>query len=55
MNESTPRFRTFEDLAAYQAAREFRKAMYGVARRLPPFEKHTLLTIYRLTHANRCF
>ena len=32
-------FQTFEDLEAYQAAREFRKAMYAVARALPDFEK----------------
>ena len=35
-------FRTFEDLEAYQAAREFRKVMYGVNRRLPGFEKFDL-------------
>jgi four helix bundle protein len=35
-------FRTFEDLEVYQKAREFRKSMYGVARRLPEFEKHGL-------------
>ena len=32
-------FRTFEDLEVYQAAREFRKAMYAVTRRLPAHEK----------------
>jgi four helix bundle protein len=35
-------FRTFEDLEVYQIAREFRKKMYGVARRLPDFEKFGL-------------
>ena len=34
--------RTFEDLEVYQAAREFRVAMYGVARRLPDIEKFGL-------------
>jgi len=36
------RYRTFEDLEVYQIAREFRKAMYAVNRRLPPFEKFEL-------------
>lgn len=35
-------FRTFEDLEVYQVAREFRKAMYRVARRLPDEEKYAL-------------
>jgi len=35
-------YKTFEDLDAYKAAREFRKKMYGVARRLPDFEKFVL-------------
>ncbi len=35
-------FRTFEDLETYQAAREFRKEMYQVNRRLPAFEKFEL-------------
>src|SRR5437899_7489864 len=35
-------FRTFEDLDVYQVAREFRKKMYGVTRRLPDFEKYDL-------------
>jgi four helix bundle protein len=35
-------FRTFEDLETYQAAREFRKKMYGVGRRVPDFEKYAL-------------
>jgi four helix bundle protein len=35
-------FRTFENLEVYKKAREFRKRMYGVARRLPDFEKYVL-------------
>jgi four helix bundle protein len=34
---------TFEDLAVYQAAREFRKAMYCVAKELPEIEKFGLV------------
>ena len=40
-------FRTFEDLEVYQAAREFRKAMYGVARGLPDGEKFGLASQVR--------
>jgi four helix bundle protein len=40
-------FRTFEDLEVYQAAREFRKAMYAVNRRLPAFEKFELASQIR--------
>src|SRR5437016_12259010 len=41
--EETPKtYKTFEDLDAYKSAREFRKKMYGVARRLPDFEKFVL-------------
>jgi four helix bundle protein len=41
--EASPeKFQTFEDLEVYKAAREFRKAMYAVARRLPDFEKYEL-------------
>src|SRR5213594_2885731 len=36
------RYRTFEDLEVYQVAREFRKSMYAVNRRLPGFEKFEL-------------
>ena len=36
------KFRTFEDLEVYQVAREFRKKMYAVTRRLPDFEKFDL-------------
>jgi four helix bundle protein len=40
-------FRTFEDLEVYQAAREFRQAMYAVTRRLPDFEKFGLASQIR--------
>src|SRR5437762_13203893 len=40
-------FRTFEDLEVYKSAREFRKAMYAVARRLPDFEKFGLASQIR--------
>src|SRR6266446_5380356 len=43
----TASFQTFEDLEAYQVAREFRKAMYGVNRRLPDFEKFELASQIR--------
>ena len=35
-------YQTFEDLDVYQVAREFRKAMYRVAKRLPDEEKLAL-------------
>jgi len=41
------RFQTFEDLEVYQVAREFRKAMYAVSRRLPDFEKFELASRIR--------
>jgi four helix bundle protein len=40
-------FQTFEDLEAYKAAREFRKGMYGVARKLPAFERFELASQIR--------
>jgi len=43
--ESPPdqkRYRTFEDLEVYQIAREFRKSMYQVNRRLPSLERFEL-------------
>ena len=40
-------FRTFEDLEVYQVAREFRKAIYDVARRLPELEKFGLASQMR--------
>jgi four helix bundle protein len=39
---SREKFQTFEDLEVYKTAREFRKAMYAVNRRLPDFEKYDL-------------
>jgi four helix bundle protein len=38
---------TFEDLKIYQVAREFRKAMYRFARRLPDTEKFGLVSQVR--------
>src|ERR1700704_1680339 len=35
-------FQTFEDLEVYRVAREFRKAMYDVTRRLPDLGKYDL-------------
>ena len=35
-------FRTFEDLEVDKKARQFRKSMYGVTRKLPDFEKYEL-------------
>src|SRR5947207_3748734 len=45
--EQNTEFRTFEDLDVYKVAREFRKAMYGIARRLPEFEKYGLISQIR--------
>src|SRR2546430_14169583 len=42
VESSSETFRTFEDLEVYKAAREFRKAMYRVHRRLPDFGKYEL-------------
>src|SRR2546427_2897318 len=47
MSEPAKTFRTFEDLESYQVAREFRKAMYGVGRRLPCIEKFGLASQIR--------
>src|SRR6266480_6465842 len=38
---------TFEDLEVYQVAREFRKAMYRVAKQLPESEKFGLASQIR--------
>ena len=46
-NMETKRFRTFEDLECYKVAREFRKTMYAVTRRLPDFEKYELASQIR--------
>jgi hypothetical protein len=40
--EETQQYKTFEDLEVDQGAREFRKPMYGVAKRLPEAEKFAL-------------
>ena len=42
VSSSDKAFRTFEDLQAYKVAREFRRAMYPVARDLPEVEKYGL-------------
>ena len=44
---SSEKFQTFEDLDVYKTAREFRKAMYVVMRRLPDFEKYDLASQIR--------
>jgi four helix bundle protein len=41
------KFRTFEDLELYKSAREFRKKMYGVTRRLLDCEKFELASQIR--------
>jgi four helix bundle protein len=41
------RYQTFEDLEVYQAAREFRKDMYRLAKRLPSEEKFGLVSQVR--------
>src|SRR5438105_8521820 len=46
MNKESPHS-TFEDLEAYQVAREFRKAMYRVAKQLPDIEKFGLTSKVR--------
>src|SRR6266480_2659249 len=45
--EEAKRYQTFEDLEVYQVAREFRKMMYRVARRLPEEEKFALTSQIR--------
>jgi four helix bundle protein len=40
-------YQTFEDLEVYQVAREFRKAMYRVAKQLPETEKPGLISQVR--------
>jgi four helix bundle protein len=47
INMETTRFQTFEDLECYKVAREFRKTMYAVTRRLPDFEKFELASQIR--------
>jgi four helix bundle protein len=47
MQAAAKTFKTVEDLEVYQVAREFRKAMYGVTRKLPDFEKYELASQIR--------
>ena len=44
---SSERFKTFEDLEVYKVARQLRRAMYEVTRRLPDFEKYDLASQIR--------
>jgi len=46
-DQSKKQFQTFEDLEVYQVAREFRKTMYRVSRRLPDFERFELASQIR--------
>ena len=43
----TQQYKTFEDLEVYQIAREFRKAMYCIAKQLPETEKFGLASQIR--------
>ena len=45
--EQAHAYQTFEDLEVYQVAREFRKKMYRVAKRLPDIEKFGLVVQVR--------
>jgi four helix bundle protein len=47
METAIKQFQTFEELDAYKFAREFRKAMYRVARHLPDFEKYEMASQIR--------
>jgi four helix bundle protein len=47
MEEQKSGYQTFEDLDAYKIARDFRKAMYRVACRLPESEKFGLVSQVR--------
>jgi four helix bundle protein len=44
---SQEEFQIFDDLEVYKAAREFRKAMYTMTRRLPDLEKYDLASQIR--------
>ena len=44
---SLPAVSTFEDLEVYQVAREFRKALYRIAKALPEIERFGLVTQMR--------
>lgn len=39
---TTTEYKTFEDLEIYKAAREFRKKIYSLAKKLPEYEKYNL-------------
>ena len=45
--EQSRDYRTFEDLELYQVAREFRRAMYRIAKQLPEIEKFGLASQIR--------
>ena len=45
--DQTKSYQTFEDLEVYQIAREFRKAMYCIAKQLPETEKFGLASQIR--------
>ncbi len=47
MQTTTKSFQTFEDLEVYRVAREFRKAMYEVSRKLPALERFELASQIR--------
>lgn len=47
--EYTTKYKTFEDLEVYKAAREFRKKMYVLAKELPDIEKYNLTSQIRRT------
>ena len=47
MEAAAKSFKTFEDLEVYRLAREFRKGMYAVSRRLPDFERFELASQIR--------
>jgi four helix bundle protein len=40
--KETTEYKTFEDLEIYKAAREFRKKIYILAKKLPEYEKYNL-------------
>lgn len=45
--EKAKGYQTFEDLEVYQVAREFRKEMYRIAKRLPEIERFGLISQIR--------
>ncbi|HEX4264672.1 MAG TPA: four helix bundle protein [Verrucomicrobiae bacterium] len=46
-NQTAGHYRSFEDLEVYKAARQFRMAMYRIAKNLPEFEKFGLASQIR--------